>query len=347
MAAKLLLAHVGIPLSHKLLLMVFIWSTWGIPPSRADNTPSPCDSWTSIPVPDTDQPTSGETQSLQGCDSEALYYGIGTEADPRKARLCALHQIATAEEQRDLPAFEGAGILMMIYANGKSTVRNIGLAKRFACAIWSAPAELEGRLEHLSHIEKTKDSHTDFDVCDDVTSGLMAGECTAHQERVAAARRRAALAGAIAKLNLVQRASLSEVEQSLELFITTRSQGEIDKGGTIAAARLITAESAVRKEYAENLSNLLSGQEDSASAKKSPAADRKLNLIYQQLQTRKEFHAEGVSAEGIKTTQRSWLKYRDVWVRFGKTIVPMRSTESLMTGLTVQRVAMLKELLDE
>ena len=347
MAAKFTLPHLGITFSHRsLFLIVVIVSTWGRA-SWADNNSSPCDSWMSIPVPVTDQPTLADMQSLRGCDSEALYYGIGINADPSKARLCAFYQIETAKEKSDLPAFEGAGILMMIYANGKSTVRNIALARRFACSIWSAPAELEGRLEHLSHIEKTKDSHTDFDVCDDITSGIMTGECRAHEERVAAARRRAALSGAIAKLNTVQRAVLSEVEQSLELFITARSQGEIDLGGTIAPARLITAESAVREQYAETLSKLLSGQEMSASAKKSLAAERELNSIYKRLLTQKEFHAEGVSAEGIKATQRSWLKYRDAWVKFGKIIDLKWSTESLMTDLTVQRVAMLKERIVE
>ena len=298
-------------------------------------------------MPITDQPTSADTQSLQGCDSEALYYGIGIEADPHKARLCAFYQLGAAEENTELPAFEGGGILMMIYANGKGTGRNIALAKRFACDIWSAPAELEGRLEHLSQIERAQDSHADFDLCDDVTSGFMAGECARHQERVAAARRGVALSGGVAKLNPVQRATLSEVDKSLEVFLTARSQGEIDKGGTIAAARLTSAESVVRQQYAETLSELLSGQEESASAEKSLAADRKLNLIYKQLLAQKEFHAEGVSADGIKATQRAWLKYRDAWVRFGKMIDPERSTDSLITGLTLQRVAMLQELLAE
>ena len=39
--------------------------------------------------PASDRPTAAQERGLQGCSSEALYYGIGMPADPVRARQCA------------------------------------------------------------------------------------------------------------------------------------------------------------------------------------------------------------------------------------------------------------------
>lgn len=38
---------------------------------------------------------------------------------------------------------------MQIYANGLGVPRNLELATEYACQIWSAPAESDGRVLHL------------------------------------------------------------------------------------------------------------------------------------------------------------------------------------------------------
>jgi len=266
---------------------------------------------------------------------------------PGRARLCAYIEMETAEEKTDTPLFESAGILLNIYANGKGAKRNIPLAKRMACIIWSAPAELEARLEHLSQIEAGKSLETEFDVCDDITSGRMGGECAAHQERISDAERNRYLSQVRGKLSAAQRSFLSDLEKKLDAFVTARSDGEIDQGGTIRMARLIGEEEVVRVQFADGIKTLIDGISGDWKPADYKKADQELNAVYKKLQGRKEFIAEGVSAERIKLSQRAWLKYRDAWVKFGQSLYPDRLPESLITELTRQRVVMLSELAED
>lgn len=214
------------------LLLVLVGSTVA-DTEAASEPPLLCDEFIEIPIPAADLPTVQDKESLKDCDAEVLYYGIGVPGDPGRARLCAYIEMEKAEEKTNTPPFQSAGILMNIYANGKGARRNIPLAKLMACIVWSAPAELEARLEHLSQIEAGKRLKTEFDVCDDITSGMMGGECAAHEGRISDAERNSYLSQVREKLSTSQQSLLSDLPKKLEAFITARSDGEIDKGGTI------------------------------------------------------------------------------------------------------------------
>lgn len=43
--------------------------------------------------------------------------------------------------------------------------------------------------------------------------------------------------------------------------------------------------------------------------------------------------------EGIRTTQRSWLRYRDVWISFGAIHYPQVSADSWKAWLDKERIA--------
>lgn len=286
-------------LSSLLVLLLFFGrSTFSVAEAGLELAPS-CDQFIKIPIPSADQPTAQDKESLKDCDAEVLYYGIGVPADPGRARLCAYIEMETAEEKTDTPLFESAGILLNIYANGKGAKRNIPLAKRMACIVWSAPAELEARLQRLSQIEAGKSLETEFDVCDDITSGRMGGECAAHQERISGAERNRYLSQVRGKLSASQQSLLSDLEKKLDAFITARSDGEIDQGCTIRMARLIGEEEVVRVQFADGIKTLIEGIFGDWKPADYKKADQELNEVYKRLQGHKEFIAEGVSAEGI------------------------------------------------
>jgi hypothetical protein len=75
-------------------------------------------------IPGADQPDRSEMASLAECDAEALYYGIGSPPDFVVARRCAYAQ----SQHVNYPVIGGAGILMMVYANGRSVDTNVDLA---------------------------------------------------------------------------------------------------------------------------------------------------------------------------------------------------------------------------
>jgi uncharacterized protein YecT (DUF1311 family) len=89
---------------------------------------------------------------------------------------------------------------------------------------------------------------------------------------------------------------------------------------------------------------------DSFSYQDYLLADQELNNLYLKIINKKEEDWDkfpgSITKEGVKQTQRQWIKYRDSWVIFGKTKCPQISKSSWMTWLTRQRIDQLQELAD-
>jgi uncharacterized protein YecT (DUF1311 family) len=54
-----------------------------------------------------------------------------------------------------------------------------------------------------------------------------------------------------------------------------------------------------------------------------------------------------VTKEGIKSTQRKWIRYRDAWVVFGGVRCPEITDTSWKTLITRERIAQLQDFVDE
>ena len=128
--------------------------------------------------PSTDRPSSDERKALKGCDSEALYYGIGVTVDTEKARKCAVIQWQQGENE-NLNYFFAEGMLMTIYANGRGARRNLDVAIHMACQLEDAPAATDGRIKRLLELKEAA-TGDDFSPCDDATSGISSGFCAEH-----------------------------------------------------------------------------------------------------------------------------------------------------------------------
>lgn len=78
----------------------------------------------------------------------------------------------------------------MIYASGKGAQRNLDLALKFACEMATiASAEKAGRVAHLEKLKAEGWTGSNFDVCDDITSGYMSGFCEDKPDRFDEAER--------------------------------------------------------------------------------------------------------------------------------------------------------------
>ncbi|MEA3063975.1 MAG: hypothetical protein QOJ27_410 [Sphingomonadales bacterium] len=288
--------------------------------------------------PAADRPDPATAASLKGCDSEALYYGIGMPADPVKARQCAFLE---ADSDPD-GVLSGRTMLMTIYANGRGARRDLDVAIHLACGLEGAPFESNGRVTHLAEM-KTQARGQDFDYCDDITSGLAMGYCASHQARIAGAKRDAELARLTRGWRPAEAEAFARLRQAQEAFASAHGDGEVDMSGTARGAMAVNAEEEARDSFLALLRDLAAGHAPRYDAGGYRAADARLNAAYRKrMQATVPVDSPGaVTREGIRDAQRAWLRYRDAFLAFAAVKYPSVSRDSLAAWLTDQRIAML------
>jgi uncharacterized protein YecT (DUF1311 family) len=95
------------------------------------------------------------------------------------------------------------------------------------------------------------------------------------------------------------------------------------------------------------LQELSQGKVPKCSSEKFNAADANLNSVYRRVQKANDADLWGtVSKEGIKETQREWIRYRNAWVAFCQKKYPKVDSNSIKTWLTVERTEMLKQFVE-
>lgn len=288
--------------------------------------------------PASDRPDAAMRASLAGCDSEALYYGIGMPADPERARLCAFAEIA---EGRDHAPLSGRVILMTIYANGVGARRDFDVAMHLACNVEGAPMESHGRVTRLAELKAQRWTGTDFHYCDDITSGLAAGYCASHQARIAEVGRTAELAALTGRFTPPQRRAYAALEAARDAFIDAHGDGEVDMSGTLRVALSIGAREAAHDAFLDTMRRL--------DARRLPAgslatADAVLNAAYAVRREALRQEPEGtVTWEQVRDAQRAWLRYRDAFLAFATVAYPAMPRDHLAAWLTAQRTRMLTD----
>ncbi|MFC3077227.1 lysozyme inhibitor LprI family protein [Phenylobacterium terrae] len=294
-------------------------------------------------VPAADRPTAAEAAQLKGCDSEALYYGIGRPADPVAARKCAILELEGTAAS-DAGYFAGRTILATVYANGVGAGRDTRLAIRLACQDEdSAPAEVDGRVRDLAGSSPPESFHW----CDHVTSGRMMGVCAAHFARIDGAKREAEIATLTAAWSPPERKAFAALRTAADAFIAARAENEVDMSGTMRAALSLGEEERQRDAFKALLTELEAGKAPSGGL---APADAELNRVYRQVMnagedTRLDWGT--VAPDDIRATQRIWLRYRDAWLAFAKVKYPQVSPDALAARLTQERTAMLRGFLEE
>ena len=298
-----------------------------------------CSKVAAVDFPSTDRPSVEEERALKGCESETLYYGIGMPADLLRARACAFLEL---DAGRNL-GLSGAGILMMVYANGKGVPRNLDVAMATVCRrMDQGRYEKEARVRHL---QSMRDHPSEIDVCDDITSGLMHGACTAHADRVHAIERGRRLSVAVANVPAAARKDFTALEAAARRFFDARVKNEVDLSGTSRAAFSIAERSALDDGFVDLLEKAGEGKAPAASARELAESQAKLDAVYAKLMKGPgpdDFWGT-VTRDGIRATQLEWLRYRDAWVIFGRRLLPRSSKEGWSNLLTKQRVEMLAE----
>jgi uncharacterized protein YecT (DUF1311 family) len=311
------------------------------------DTPA-CAALAKAAIPKADEPDAAARARLAGCDSQSLYYADGGKPDYVDARLCAYLE----RENGDQLVFGGSSVLLMIYANGYGVARNLGLAKKFACETAGAPAELDGRLEHLDAMAKTPGKTEPFDLCDDVTSGYMMGFCASRAADAAKVDRDKRVVALTAAWSAGHRAAFANVRAAADAYFEAAVDGEVDMSGTARGAMAVGARESLEGALVDALTAFEQGALPRGDAAAFAAADKALNATYAATIKRyKTDSAEGIAGtvtpDGIRDAERAWIRYRDAWVAFGAQKYPKVPADAWRTYFTQEREKALKELLGE
>ena len=274
------------------------------------------------------------------CDSSALLYGIGRPADPVAARACALREMT---DHSDDPG-RGAATLATIYANGSGVPRNYDVAIAYACLIDGAPAEMDGRIKHLAKLRADGPGKAPFDVCDDVTSGLMEGVCAERDGELADGKRDVAIASLTAGLAPAGKAAFGKLQAAETTFVKASADNEVDMSGTARGAMVVASQQKHQNAFAAIVRAILDGKLPPTGSQ----ADKQLNATYGKVMALKETSGLGtVEKKGIKATQLTWLRYRDAFVAFAKVAAPGLAPATLAAALTEARTKDLAALLQD
>lgn len=302
-----------------------------------------CMPWREVQVPAADM-----GDAAPGCDTMTLYYGPdGSGGDPVAARQCAYADRASGDDK----VFGGSATLMMLYANGEGVPRDLPLARRFACEYGGATAEIQGRLDHLQQIEDG-DVSARFDVCDDITSGYMAGFCVGREAGFAHEVRERDWQALQSDWTPVQRDAWRSLRTAADDYFQHAGSSEIDLSGTARAAFSVDARQTLEIQLIEDVQRFERGMRPTQTMADLAPADRALNAVYRSVRAQlqdgtagREYSMFGtVTADGVRNTQRAWLRYRDAWIAFAATRWPNTATDAWRAWLTESRTAMLETI---
>lgn len=303
---------------------------------------STCQRVAQVPVPESDAPNQAEATALRGCNSEALYYGIGVGVDYVRARQCAFME----RRAKAGPTLGGPAILMMVYANGEGVERNIDLALRFSCEFGGAPAEIFDRASHLSELQASAAASARLDVCGFVTSGYLSGVCAGHLERPKKLERRAREQAALAGLPAP---AVKELQRRANEYFQARSFNEVDQSGTLRAVFSIQERSELEDAHVEALERLRDPN-FVPEARDNEALDLELSQLMARIGACKALAEpppgglQVPSRRKIRTTQARWLHYRRAFVALAASARSKEVADLWRAWLTQARVGQLTEL---
>lgn len=298
-----------------------------------------------VQPPEREAPPAAALHGLRQCRAEERYYDTRERPDATPAEWEKVRHCAYAESN--------AEVQMMLYANGYGVSRNYDLALKYACSVQAAPAEMDGRVAHL--IERAQHHEAQpFDLCDDITSGLMSGRCAAIQDRLDSRARGARLETILKTWPPAPRAALDKLQQALERFASARADAETDMSGTARSALAIEAHGTELELFAHDLQDAEKGKLPRYTEQQFQQLDKKLNALYQRLMEQPPGPDDKAGAEhllgggtvtrdGVRATQRAWLAYRDAWVALGATRYPSVPAHAWKALLTQRRIDQLDD----
>jgi len=292
--------------------------------------------------PASDRPDPAQREALRGCDSEALYFGIGMKADPVRARLCAFTE-QSRESSRVVWGYTGSHLLMMIYANGEGTARNIAYAQNLACSTSFAPAERDLRVLHLQAISEGTDKGP-FDYCHDATAGVTGGYCAAHQARIASEAEDRKIRDFASSLPHSARPAFSALVAQQKLWGDARAASETDLSGTLRAAFEIQERMLQLRDFTQMLARLGHRPLPPLGSAQLDTANTRMQVALKRLAGHQNIGGTTINSSDIEKAQSAFRTYRQAWGSFAATAYPHWGRDGAEAWVTMKRADMLEHL---
>lgn len=321
---------------------------WSQLERASSETRAACQQYMKTPLP-ADATQIAKPSKWPACNSYLSYYGIGTSIDYGAARKCAWQERLSYSEDisPDISnVFGGSALLSVLYANGDGVTKNIPLAIRFACEQGWAPAEYDGRIDHLKALENDPAPKNKFSFCDDVTSGFMAGFCASLESDLQEQKMKSNQKRLTQTWTVEQKAAFALLTKARDLYAAKHGYGETDHSGTAHAAFEIEAEDEVKNKFQQELSVFEKGQLPQGTSDDAQKADAELNRVYRTAMENAGGHKSDIGAvqpTDIRDAERAWIRYRDAWIAFAKLRYPTASTDVWMEFFTKERICALDD----
>lgn len=299
-----------------------------------DRAQTICESVRHVELPPRDRPTAGEVMTSIDCRSVNLYFGIGAPADPIAARKCAYREMEAIERPEN-PILSGAGLLSMVYANGRGVPRNIDVAVKLACS-----EGLGYCAQTLSDLKTAPRPAADFTVCDCVgnTHGFCAGPAEQHEAQTRAAKR----AELSAQWAPNQKAALARLEHAAKFFFEARERNEVDLTGTARADMQLEERASLENGFMAALERFETGEIPPSSERPSLEARNAERRTFAAAQ--KSLPCGTIRSAGVRRTEEAWQGYVAAWAAFASLEYPTVPVELFKGWLADERRRMLEPL---
>jgi len=271
------------------------------------------------------------------CDASALYYDTLNAPDAREADWRRVHACAARTNAH--------GVLMMLYANGHGVMPQLGLATRHACSIQSPVGEMKSRVQHLQRVAANREPGP-VDVCDDVASAEMRGQCGAVRERQRDKQRAAQLATLARSWSEKEQLGLEMASKAAHHFAQHHVEYETDKGSAARSLQLDT-QAAELDTFAVDVLDFEAGRGPRFSEAECASLEKKMEALYRQFMLNRPVsgaYLGSIRKTGVEKTQRAWLAYRDAMELFGAIRYPQLPGSGVRALLTARRIKQLTEL---
>ena len=272
------------------------------------------------------------------CDAGALYYDTlnlseASKADWQRVHACAVRTRAD-------------GVLMMLYANGAGMTPNFDLALKFACSIQSPVNEMKARVQHLRRRAGGEDRAA-IDVCDDVASADMRGQCAGVRERQRDRSRAAQLAAMARGWSEKEQLGLEMALKAVQYFAQHRVDYETDAGNGAARSLQLDTQAQELDTFSADVLEAEAGKAPRFSEAEFAALEEQMNATYRRfmlIRPASNSYLGTIRKTGVEKTQRAWLAYRDAMELFGSIRHPQVPGSGWRALLTARRLKQLTEL---
>lgn len=283
------------------------------------------------------QPPPAATESGR-CDASALYYDTLGAPDAREADWRRVHACAARTNAH--------GVLMMLYANGHGARPQLALATRHACSIQSPVNEMKSRVQHLQRVAANREPGP-VDVCDDVASAEMRGQCGAVRERQRGKQRASQLATLSRGWTEKEQLGLEMASKAVQYFAQHRMDYETDKDSGAARSLQLETQTAELDTFAADVLDFEAGRGPRFSEAEFASLEKKMDALYRQFMLNRpasSAYLGSIRKTSVEKTQHAWLAYRDAMELFGAIRYPALPGSGLRALLTARRIRQLTEL---